>query len=210
MGGVHCFDSHKTNNYPIITFKHPVTNVSQILWKVYKMRARYHSCPQANDCVHYSSFNKTNPSSRLATSWAVRGSNPGGGEIFRTCPDRPWAHPVSCKMGTGSFPGVKSGRCVTLTPHPLLVPWSRKSRAIPLLPFWAVRPLQSLSACTRVHFTFTYLNPWLDAIHWYFLYRIHWKVQKLQAEMHSFFYTFSVPDGKPQTERDGYTEDVST
>ena len=25
-----------------------------------------------------------------------------------------------------------------LTPHPLLVPWSRKSRAIPLLPLWAV------------------------------------------------------------------------
>jgi len=34
----------------------------------------------------------------------------------------PGAHPASCTMGTGSFPGVKSGRCVTLTPHPLLVP----------------------------------------------------------------------------------------
>ena len=52
-----------------------------------------------------------------------------------------------------SFPEVKSGRGVTLTPHPLLVPWSRKSRAIPLLPLWAVRPGQSLSACTRVHVT---------------------------------------------------------
>ena len=56
-------------------------------------------------------------------------------------------------MGTGSFTGVKSGRDVTLTPHPLLVPWSRKGRAIPLLPPWAVRPVQSLSACTKVHFT---------------------------------------------------------
>ena len=36
----------------------------------------------------------------------------------------------------------------------ILVPWSRKSRAIPLLSLWAVRPVQSLSACTRVHFTF--------------------------------------------------------
>jgi len=44
---------------------------------------------------------------------------------------------------------------VTLTPHPLLVPWSRKGRAITLLPLWAVRPVQSLTACTRVHFTFT-------------------------------------------------------
>jgi len=57
-------------------------------------------------------------------------------------------------MGTGSFPEVKSGRGVTLTPHPLLVPWSRKSIAITLLPLWAVRPVQSLSACTRVHFTY--------------------------------------------------------
>ena len=64
----------------------------------------------------------------------------------------PGAHSVSCSMGTGSFPGVKIGRGVMLTPHPLLVPWSRKGRAIPLLPLWAVRPVQSLSACTTVHF----------------------------------------------------------
>ena len=65
----------------------------------------------------------------------------------------PGAHPASCTMGTRSFPGVKSGRGVTLTPHPLLVPWSRKGSAIPLLPLWAIRPVQSLSTCTRVHFT---------------------------------------------------------
>ena len=66
----------------------------------------------------------------------------------------PGAHPTSCTMGTGSFLGIKSGRGVTLTPHSLLVPWSRKGRAIPLLPLWVVRPVQSLSPCTRVHFTF--------------------------------------------------------
>jgi len=38
-------------------------------------------------------------------------------------------------MGTRSLTGVKSGRSVTLTPHPLLVPWSWKSRAIPLIPY---------------------------------------------------------------------------
>ena len=70
----------------------------------------------------------------------------------------PGAHPASCTMGTGSFPGVKSGRGVTLTPNPLLVAWSRKSRAIPLLPLWAVRPVQSLSACTRVLFSLLYAN----------------------------------------------------
>ena len=66
----------------------------------------------------------------------------------------PEVQPPSCTMGTWPLQGVKSGWCVTLTPHPLLVPWSRKSRAIPLLPPWVVRPVQSLSVCTRVHFTF--------------------------------------------------------
>jgi hypothetical protein len=37
----------------------------------------------------------------------------------------PGAHSASCTMGTGSFPGVESGRSVTLNPHPLLVPWSK-------------------------------------------------------------------------------------
>ena len=32
----------------------------------------------------------------------------------------PGSHPASCTMGTGSLPGVKSGRGVTLTPYPLL------------------------------------------------------------------------------------------
>jgi len=70
----------------------------------------------------------------------------------------PGAHPASCTMGIGSFPGVKSGRGATLTPHPLLVLLSRKSRAVPLLPLWAVRPVQSLSACTTVHSTLFFIS----------------------------------------------------
>jgi hypothetical protein len=66
----------------------------------------------------------------------------------------PGAHPASSTTGPGSFPGTKSDQGVTLTPHPVLVLWSRKGRAIHLLPLGAVRPVQSLSACTRVHFTF--------------------------------------------------------
>jgi hypothetical protein len=48
----------------------------------------------------------------------------------------PGAHPASCTMGTGSFPRVKSGRGVLLTTHPLLVPRSWKSTAIPLPSLW--------------------------------------------------------------------------
>jgi hypothetical protein len=55
-----------------------------------------------------------------------------GGARFSASPDRPWGPPSLLYNGNGSFPGVKYGRGVLLTTNPLLVPWSWKSRAIPL------------------------------------------------------------------------------
>ena len=72
----------------------------------------------------------------------------------------PGAHPASCKMGTGSFPRVKSGRGLKLTPHRLPVPWSRKSRAIHILPLCAVRSVQSLSACTVQLYLYSPYGPY--------------------------------------------------
>jgi len=63
------------------------------------------------------------------------------GRDFPPVQTGPGAHPTSCKMGTGSFPGVKCGRGVLLTTHPLLVPQSWKSRAIPLPTLWATAAL---------------------------------------------------------------------
>jgi len=54
------------------------------------------------------------------------------GRDFSPIQTGPEAHTVSCKMGTRSFPGVKCGLAVLLTTHPLLVPRSWNSRAIPL------------------------------------------------------------------------------
>ena len=56
----------------------------------------------------------------IATDYGLDGpgSNPGGDEIFRTCPDRPWSPPSLLKMVTGSFLEVKCGRGVLLTTHP--------------------------------------------------------------------------------------------
>ena len=51
----------------------------------------------------------------VATGCTVRGSNPGGGEIFRTHPDRPWGPPSLLYNG-------------------------HRSRAIPLLPLWVFVP----------------------------------------------------------------------
>jgi len=44
---------------------------------------------------------------RLATGWTVRGSNPGGGEIFRTCPYWPWGPPSLMYNGYRVFPRGK-------------------------------------------------------------------------------------------------------
>jgi hypothetical protein len=75
-------------------------------------------------------------------------------------PDWPGAHPASCTMGISSFLEVKSGRGMTLTLHPLLMMWSWKSRAIHLLPQWAVRPVQSLSACTVELYLYSHYGPY--------------------------------------------------
>jgi hypothetical protein len=63
----------------------------------------------------------------IATGYGLDG--PGiesgwGTKFFAPVQTDPGVHPTSCTMGTVSFPGVKSGRGVTLTAHLLLVPWS--------------------------------------------------------------------------------------
>ena len=91
----------------------------------------------------------------IATGYGLtfRGSNPVGDEIFRTSSDRPLGPPNLLHNGYRVFPGGKERPGLDADPSPLLVPWSWKDRAIPLLPLWAVRSVQSLSACTRVIFT---------------------------------------------------------
>ena len=63
---------------------------------------------------------------RIANDYGLDG--PGiesrWGRDFPPVQTGPGAHPASCTMGTGSFPGVKCGRGVLLTTHPLLAPRS--------------------------------------------------------------------------------------
>ena len=79
-------------------------------------------------------FSEPGSSVGIATDYGLDG--PGiesrWGRDFPPVQTGPGAYPASCTIGTGSFLGVKCGRCVTLTTHPLLVPRSWKSRAIPL------------------------------------------------------------------------------
>jgi len=64
--------------------------------------------------------------SSVATGWTVRGSNPGGGRNFphlSTPALRPTQPPVQWVPGLSR--GVRCGRGVRLTPHPLLVQRSK-------------------------------------------------------------------------------------
>ena len=85
---------------------------TKIIWKALKS-VKKETSPWLMSSQYYTAL--------LKTAWAG-GSNPGGGEIFRTCLDRPWGPPSLLYNGYRVFPGVKSGRGVTLTPHSLLVP----------------------------------------------------------------------------------------
>jgi len=118
-----------------------ICNFSKMIWKI--LFPHCHDCGAGSVVGIAIGYVMDGP--WIESRWGARFSAP--------VQTGPGAHPACCTIGTGSLPGVKSGWGVTLTPHPLLVPWSRKSRAIPLLPLRAVRPVQSLSACTRVHFT---------------------------------------------------------
>jgi hypothetical protein len=90
----------------------------------------------------------------LFTSTRLRAGRSGdripvGASFFASVQTGPGAHPASCTLGIGSFPGVKRpGRGADHPP--LLAPRSRKSRAIPPLPLWAF-------GSVRGTFTFTYI-----------------------------------------------------
>ena len=90
----------------------------------------------------------------------VRGSNPGRGEIFRTCLARSWGPPSFLYDEYRVFPGGKERPGREADPSPLLVTWSRKSSAIPLLLLWAIEHVQSLSACTVQLYLYSSYGPY--------------------------------------------------
>jgi len=55
----------------------------------------------------------------LATGWTVRRSDPGGGENFRTRPDRPWGPPSLLYNSYRVFPGSKETGAWRCPPTPI-------------------------------------------------------------------------------------------
>jgi hypothetical protein len=87
----------------------------------------------------------------IATGYGLDG--PGiesrWGEIFRTCPDRPWGPHSLLYNGYRVFPGGRKWPGRDTDPSPLLVPrFRKKCRAIPLL------TLRVFVACGRVKPTY--------------------------------------------------------
>ena len=69
----------------------------------------------------------------------------------------PGAHPAFCTMGTGGK--ERPGR--DIDPSPPSNAEVMKEQTYTSTPLWAVRPVRSLSACTRVHFTFLHARSFL-------------------------------------------------
>ena len=78
--------------------------------------------------------------------------NPGGGEIFRTCPDWPWGPPSLLYNGYRVFPGGKErpGRDADPSPTSSAVGHER----VELYLYSSYGPYGLYRACTRVTFTF--------------------------------------------------------
>ena len=95
----------------------------------------------------------------IATGYGLDG--PGikfrwGGEIFRTCPDRPCGPPSLLYNGYRFFPRGKERPGRDTDPsRPSSTVGHERVELYLYSPLWTVRPVQNLSSCTRVHFTFT-------------------------------------------------------
>jgi hypothetical protein len=77
----------------------------------------------------------------IATDYGLDG--PGG------------AHPASCKMCTGSFPGVKCGRGVLLTTHPF---WSRGHGRVELHHYPPSGLHRACNGITLLLYIYTYIH----------------------------------------------------
>ena len=88
---------------------------------------------------------------RLATGWTVRGSNPGGGEIFRTCPVWLWDTPSLLYNGYRVSPRGKErpGRDADSSPPSSAIGHER----VELYSTYGLYSLYRASVSTRVHFT---------------------------------------------------------
>jgi hypothetical protein len=86
---------------------------STIFWHI-----PFHCVVELAKYLHMSVRRVAQPVWQLATGWTVRESNPGGGEIFRTHPDRPWGPPSLLYNRHRVFTGGKTAGAWCWPPTP--------------------------------------------------------------------------------------------
>ena len=122
-----------------ITIPHNFDDPLRVRWKMYcsamQQRPTWRSklttekIPNIPCCFWLKYMRCWRPGSVVGTATAYGldglGIESRWGEIFLTCPDRPWGPPSLLYNGYQVFPGLRCGRGVTLIPHTLLVPGSK-------------------------------------------------------------------------------------
>jgi hypothetical protein len=91
----------------------------QTIYVRFPLKRRLHKASAANLPCTTVPTRKARSVRRLATSWTVRGSNPGDGGIFRTRPDRTGPTQPPVQRVPRLFPRGQSGRNVALTTQPI-------------------------------------------------------------------------------------------
>jgi hypothetical protein len=83
-------------------------------------RIFFHSCTRVKSIQPLYNKGSRDSSVGIVTRYGLEGpgSNPGGARFSAPIQTGSGAHPASCTMGTGVFPGGKDGRGVMLTTHP--------------------------------------------------------------------------------------------
>ena len=77
--------------------------IINLITQTYYLNSKHSDCPFTLRNLHINGIAQS--VQRLATGWAVLGSNSGGGRDFRTRPDRTWRPPCLLYNGYRVFPG---------------------------------------------------------------------------------------------------------
>jgi hypothetical protein len=116
----------------------------------------------ATRCLYTGTWFHWDSSVGIATGYGLGGQgieSRWGARFFAHVQTGPGAHPASCTMDSGSFPGVKRPR--RGVNHPiLLAPRSRKSRAIPLPPSGPSGLLRGTLTLTWFHCAVYWVSQW--------------------------------------------------
>ena len=124
-----------TGDIPLFRYEIPLCYCNSIIPKA--IQSKHLLLSQNSFCYHSNSLPvltniriiRRGPGSSVCIATELRAERSGDripvGRDFPPVQTGPEAHPASCIMVIGSFPGIKYGRGVLMTPNPFIVPESK-------------------------------------------------------------------------------------